>query len=147
MGFDLSALPAMSPEIQAFATGFPTTLLHAGVTFLLLILGCVLYVLLSPHREISQIREGNTAASISFGGLILALALPLCMSLNAATSLVEIAIWGLAVVVVQLLAFWIVDVLLTGLPGRVREGDVAAAGLLVAARLAVSMILAAAVAG
>ena len=147
MGFDLSALGMMPPVLQAFATGFPTTLLHAGVTFALLIFGCVLYVLLSPHHEIVQIREGNAAASISFGGLILALALPLCMSLNASTSLVEIALWGLATVVVQLLAFWIVDVLLTGLPGRVREGDIAAAGLMVAARLSVAMILAAAVAG
>ena len=147
MGFDLSGLPAMSPEIQAFATGFPITLAHAGVTFALLILGCVLYVLLSPHHEITQIREGNAAAGISFGGLIIALTLPLCLSLNAATSLAEIAVWGLAIVVVQLLAFWMVDILLTGLPGRIRDGDISAAGLVVAARLAVAMILAAAVAG
>jgi putative membrane protein len=144
MGLDLSG---MSPEIQAFATGFPLTLLHAVVTFVLLILGCVLYGLLSPHREIVQIREGNTAAAISLGGVILALALPLCLSLNAATSLLEIVLWGLATVIVQLLAFWLVDVLLTGLPARVREGDAAAAGLLAAARLASAMILAAALAG
>jgi putative membrane protein len=137
----------MIPEFQAFATGFPITLLHAAATFVLLIAGCGLYAMLSPHHEIRRIREGDTAAAISFGGLILALAIPLAMSLNASTSLVEVILWGLATVAVQLLAFWLIEKLLAGLPQRVYQGDIAAAGLLAAARLAVAIILAAAVAG
>lgn len=137
----------MSPQLQAFAAGFPVTLLHAGVSFALLVIGCAIYGLLSQHREIEQIRQGDTAAAISFGGLILALAIPLAMSLHASDSLGEIVLWGVAVVLIQLLAFRIIDLLLTGLPGRVLEGDIAAAGLITAARLAVAIILAAAVAG
>jgi putative membrane protein len=137
----------MIPEFQAFATGFPITLLHAAASFVLLIVGCAVYAMLSPHREIQRIREGDTAAAISFGGLILALAIPLAMSLNASTSLAEVVLWGLATVAVQLLAFWLIETLLSGLPQRVQQGDVAAAGLLAAARLAVAIILAAAVAG
>lgn len=137
----------MSPEIQAFATGFPTTLLHAGVTFGLLIAGCALYGFLTPHREVQLIREGNTAAAISFGGMVLGLAIPLAMSLSASTSVAEIAVWGAATVAVQLLVFRLIDMLLTGLPQRIGEGDVAAAALLVTAKLAVALILAAAVAG
>jgi putative membrane protein len=137
----------MSPEIQAFAAGFSITLLHAAVTLVLLILGVVLYAFLTPHREVQLIREGNTAAAISFGGMVVGLAIPLAMSLSASTSVAEIAIWGAATIVVQLLAFRLIDMLLTGLPGRIREGEVAAAALLVAAKLAVALILAAAVAG
>jgi len=137
----------MFAEFQAFATGFPITLAHALASFALLIAGCGLQARLSPHREIERIREGDAAAAISFGGLILALAIPLAMSLNASASLAEVALWGAATVAVQLLAFWLIDLLLTGLPQRSREGDVAAAGLLVAAKLAVAIILAAAVAG
>jgi len=137
----------MSSEIQAFANGFPITLLHAGISLGLLIVGCVLYALLSPYKEVQQIREGNAASAISFGGVIFGLAGPLAMSLNASTSALEIAVWGAAVVVVQLLVFRIIDLLLTGLPQRAKEGEVAAAALLVAAKLAAAMILAAAVAG
>ena len=137
----------MSSEIQAFASGFPITLMHAGISLGLLIVGCFLYGLLSPYKEVQQIREGNSAAAISLGGVILGLAGPLAMSLNASTSAIELAVWGAAVVVIQLLVFRIIDVLLTGLPQRVREGEIAAAGLLVAAKLAAAMILAAAVAG
>jgi putative membrane protein len=142
-----SGTPPMFPEFQAFATGFPITLAHAFASFALLIAACALYAMLSPHHEIQRIREGNAAAAISFGGLILALAIPLAMSLNASASLVEVLLWGLATLATQLFAFWLIDMLLTGLPARAREGDIAAAGLLAAAKLAVAMILAAAVAG
>ena len=79
-----------SPEIQAFATGFPITLLHAGLTVLILFLGSALYVLLTPHREIALIREGNSAAALSLAGVMIGLAVPLAVSLTASTSLIEI---------------------------------------------------------
>ncbi len=137
----------MSTEIQAFAVGFPTALLHAAISFGLLVVGGALYLLLSRNKEVEQIREGNVAAAVSFGGIIVGLAAPLAMSLRASTSTLELTVWGAAVVLVQLLAFWIIDSLLTGLPHRVRAGDMAAAALLVAAKLSAALILAAAVAG
>ena len=137
----------MPPEIQAFAAGFPTTLAHAGISLLLLALGAVTYALLSPHREIQEIRDGNAAAAVSYGGVLLGLAIPLAISLAASTSLIELALWGAAITVVQLLVFRIADMVLKGLPQRVEEGEVSAAVLLVAARLACAVLLAAAVAG
>ena len=137
----------MSSEVQAFASGFPITLLHAGMSFGLLILGCALFLILSRFKVISRISEGNSAAAVSFGGVILGLAIPLSMSLNASTSLIEIGVWGAATIAVQLLAFWLIDRLLSGLPQRIADGEVAAAVLLVAAKLSVAIILAAAVAG
>jgi len=139
--------PSLSPEIQAFATGFPLTLLHAGVTTLILFLGALVYVMLTPHREITLIREGNAAAAVSLGGVLVGLAIPLGVSLNASTSMIEIAVWGVSTVVVQLLVFRLTDLLLRGLPQRIQEGEVAAAALLVGAKLATAIILACAVAG
>ena len=54
-----------SPEVQAFASGFPVTLAHAGITALLLFIGATLYALLTPYKEIALIREGNAAASVA----------------------------------------------------------------------------------
>lgn len=105
------------------------------------------YALLTPHKEIQHIREGNAAAAVSFGGVMVGLAIPLAMSLAASTTVVEITIWGAATIVLQLLTYRLTDMLLRGLPQRIREGEVAAAALLVAAKLAVAVILAAAVAG
>ena len=69
------------------------------------------------------------------------------MSLRASTSVTEIVIWGAATIAVQLLVFRITDMLLKGLPERINEGEVAAAALLVGAKLGVALILAAAVGG
>lgn len=136
-----------SPEVQAFATGFPVTLLHASVTLVMLILGTALYALLTPHKEITLIREGNSAAALSLGGVMVGLAIPLAVSLTASTSVIEILIWGAATIAVQLLVFRVTDMVLQGLPERIHEGEVAAAALLVGAKLATALVLAAAVAG
>lgn len=136
-----------SPEVQAFATGFPTTLAHLGVTLALLVAGAVVYALLTPWKEISLIREGNSAAAVAFAGVLVGLAIPLAVSLSVSTSVRDITIWGVATVVLQLLAFRIVDLLLTGLPQRIRDGEISAAVLLVGAKLATALILAAALTG
>ena len=143
-----SYLPSLSSaEVQAVATGFPITLQHAAVTVFLLAMGAVLYAWLTPWKEISLIREGNSAAAVAFGGVLLGLAIPLAVSLAVSTSLIDIGIWGVATIVMQLLAFRIVDLVLTGLPQRIQDGEVAAAVLLVSAKLATALILAAALTG
>ena len=140
------ALTALGgPELQAFATGFPILLAHVGVTLLMLMAGAVLYAVLTPWKEISLIRNGNSAAAVAFGGVLVGLAIPLAASLSASNSTIEIVVWGAATVLMQLLAFRLTDMILAGLPERIREGEISAAVLLVSAKLAVALILAAAV--
>lgn len=136
-----------SPEIQAFANGFPIALMHIAVTVAILFVGVVIYVLMTPHREIALIREGNSAAALSLGGVLVGLAIPLSASLAGSTSALEIGMWGAACVALQLLIFRLVDLALHGLPQRIAEGEVAAAALLVGAKLATALIIASAMAG
>ena len=136
-----------SPEIQAFASGFPVLVLHLVVTFALLSAGAAVYALLTPWKEVDLIREGNSAAAVAFGGVLVGLAIPLAVSMSVSTSVRDIAIWGLATLILQLLAFRVVDIILTGLPQRIQEGEISAAVLLVAAKLATALILAAALTG
>jgi putative membrane protein len=136
-----------SPEVQAFATGFPITLLHVGVTLALLIAASGVYIMLTPHKEITLIREGNTAAAVSLVGVLLGLAIPLAVSLKASTSLVDLALWGVATVAVQLLISRGVDLVLHGLPKRIQDGELAAATVLAGAKIATAFVLGAAVSG
>lgn len=137
----------ISPEIQAFVGGFPVLLIHAGATLALLASGAAVYALLSPWKEVDQIRQGNPAATVAFGGVLLGLAAPLAVSLSVSSSTLDILIWGAVAVVMQLLAFRLVDLVLAGSPQRVRDGDISAAVLLVSARLATALVLAAALTG
>ncbi|MDB5440630.1 MAG: hypothetical protein JWM33_3057 [Caulobacteraceae bacterium] len=136
-----------SPEVQAFAQGFPLSLVHALIALALLVLGLVAHALLGPHKEIQRIREGNTAAALSLGGMMIGLAAPLAMAMAGSASLAELVLWGLMTVIVQLLVFRLIDMVLRGLPERIAEGEMSAAVLLTSAKLAAAMILAAAVAG
>lgn len=143
LNLDFLTPEVLRPEMQAFAGGFATALLHGGIALLLLMIGATIYSILTPYKEIQQIREGNSAAAVSYGGVIIGLAIPLAGSIAASTSYREILLWGGATVILQLLVFRMVDFMLTGLPNRVNEGEVSAAVLLVAAKLAAALILAA----
>jgi putative membrane protein len=136
-----------SPEVQAFANGFPVALLQALVSLAFLAAAVAVHAALSPIKEVALIRAGNSAAAVSFGGVVLGLAIPLARSLQASTSLVETVIWAFAATVLALLVFRLVDFALRGLPARVQAGDVAAGALLAAAKLACALIIAAAVSG
>ncbi len=67
--------------------------------------------------------------------------------MSVSNSVRDIAIWGVATVVLQLLAFRVVDLLLTGLPQRIKDGEVSAAVVLVGAKLATALIMSAALTG
>ena len=137
----------MSIQIQAFANGFPIALLHAVCTLAILGIATALHAIFSPAHEVGHIREGNPAAAVAFGGVMLALSGPLAVAMLTATSVVELGLWGGAVALAALIVFRLVDLILAGLPQRVEEGDVSAAVLLTAAKLAVAIVLAAAIAG
>ncbi|WP_288757615.1 DUF350 domain-containing protein [uncultured Brevundimonas sp.] len=136
-----------SAEVQAFASGFPVMVMHLVVTLLLLAAGATVYALMTPWKEVALIRDGNPAAALTFAGVLLGLAIPLAVSLSVSTSVRDIAIWGVATLVLQLLCFRVVDLLLTGLPQRIKDGQMSAAIVLVGAKLATAVVLSAALTG
>ena len=113
----------------------------------ILLAGATAYVLLTPHKEIALIRDGNAAAAVSLGGVLVGLSIPLATSLLSSTNLIELGLWGVATVVLQLLVFRLADMVLHGLPRRIQDGEMSAAALLVGAKLATAIVVAAAVAG
>jgi putative membrane protein len=126
----------MDIAIQAFVEGFPDFLLYGGVTLGLLVAGCVIHILLTPMKEMKLIREGNVAAGVGVGGVILGLALPMAACLSSATSVYDLVIWGVVAILLQMLAFRVVDLILRDLPKRIERNEVGAAAVLAAAKVA-----------
>lgn len=137
----------MPTELSLLIQAFPTFMAHSGTGLLMLFAGTLIYMRLTPHDEMALIRAGNVAASLSLGGAILGLALPLAFSLEAAATLLDIVVWGVVAFVLQVIAFRIMDLLLKDLPQRIEKGEMGAAVLLVSVKLATAMINAAAIAG
>jgi putative membrane protein len=135
------------PEIIAFVAGFPILLAHLGIALAAFVLWAVVYTVCSRGQEISQIRDGNQGSAVLYGTTLFALVLPLAHALTAANGWLDMAVWSGVAGLVQLTLFAVTDLVLAGLSGRVRDtGDVSAAVLLGAARLATAWLFSAALA-
>ncbi len=122
--------------------------LPAFVTYFLIAAGLLaaflaLYVRLTPYREITLIREGNTAAAISLSGTILGLAIPLASAIEESAHLVDLALWGCVACVVQLGAYIAARLLFPHIAADIPAGKVAPAIFLAALSVAVGLINAA----
>jgi len=138
---------AMDASLQAFVSGFTTFVVHGGITVAILLVALVVYSKLTPYRELDLVKDNNIAAGLTFGGSVLSLAIPLSFAMATSLNWADIVIWGVVTVLVQLFALRLVDLLLPGLPERIKHGEVSAACVLVSMKLAFAFILAAAVAG
>ncbi|MEO5692248.1 MAG: DUF350 domain-containing protein [Usitatibacter sp.] len=101
----------MRQVFDSFA-GFDDFLLYLLVSLVLLAVFVAVYIRVTPYREISLIREGNMAASFSLSGSLLGFIVPLASAVQHSVSLVDMAIWGLIAMVVQILAFVVVKMLI-----------------------------------
>jgi len=133
--------------IQSFLSGLPFLLLHFGLTLLMLALGAVIYVMVTPYHEIDLIRQGNKSAALSFAGVLVGLAIPLAASLKGSVNAYDILIFGALALVLQLLAYRIADLVLKDLPERIKADETGAAIMLVSIKLSISLINAAAISG
>jgi len=137
----------MEAVLQSLMSGLPVLMFHSSVTFAMLAFAVMIYLRITPHDELALIRDGNVAAAISTAGAVLGLTIPLAFCLASSINVWDIVIWGAVTLVLQIIAFFIMDKLLSGLPKRIEDGEVASAVLLVGVKLAIALINAAAIAG
>ncbi len=126
------------------ALSLPVLLAHSALTLLMFIIGLTIYVWVTPHREFALVRQNNPAAAIALGAAMLGLAIPLAAAMANSVTIWEIAIWGGVAVVLQLIAFKIVDLLMRDLGKSIEAGEIAPAMVLTAAKISVALINAAA---
>jgi putative membrane protein len=127
--------------------GLPVLLLQFAVTLALLGLGVVCYNAITPFHERELVRAGNTAAGIVAGGNFVALAIPLAATLATSLVTLDIVIWGIVALILQLFAFVAAARLIPGLRGMIESGNTAAAIMLVGIQVAVALLNAGAMAG
>ncbi len=141
------AMTDPTPILQSLLAGLPVLLLHLAVATAVWAAALLLYVWITPHKELALIREGNEAAAISFGGAAIGLAVPLAFCLRYSVNIWDILIWGSVILVLQLIAFRVLDFIIKDLPRRIENNERAAAIFLAMTKFAVAALNAAAVSG
>lgn len=135
----------MDAIIQSIINGAPVLALHLVTAFAILVAGMGVYMWITPYEDLRLVREGNQAAAVALGGGFLGLAIPIAGTLAGSVTSLDILLWGLVTVVVQLICFKVVDLVLRGLPQRIANGEMAAAIFLAFAKVSVGAIVATAV--
>ena len=133
----------MNTAIEGFVSGFPHFLVMTGAAGAMLVVASTLYILLTPWKELALVRGGNGAAGLALAGAISGLAIPLASCLASSLSLFDLVIWGAVALLMQLIAYRVVDLILSDIPGRIENDEAGAAIVLIAAKLAAALLLAA----
>ena len=133
--------------LTALGTGLPVLLVQLAVTLALLAVGVAVYTRITHFDERRLVAEGNAAGGLTLAGSIVALAIPLAATLATSAFVLDILLWGVVALILQLVAFAVATLLIRDLRGQIESGNVASAAALVGVQLGVALINAAAMAG
>ena len=132
----------MRQIFDSFA-GFDDFLIYLGVSLALLYLYVWIYIRVTPWAEMALIRAGNMAAAFSLSGAILGFIVPLAAAIKYSVNLVDMVIWGVIALVVQIVAFIVVKMLVPSVSKDIESGNGAQGFFLGVTSLAVGLLNAA----
>lgn len=115
-------------------------LMAAGLTAAYLFV----YTMATAHNEFALIRQNVVSAALSLGLSLVGFALPLSSAVVHATTVVDLAIWGVVAMAVQIAAYFVVRAIMPNLSQRIAAGELSAAIFVGAISLAAGILNAAA---
>lgn len=92
----------------------------------LTILFVVIYTRVTRHNELALIKQNSTAASIAFSGSLIGFGLPLASTIINSVTIVEMVLWGLIALVVQILVYLLIRLPMPRISERIEANEVAA---------------------
>lgn len=104
----------MLKSLEYFPQFFGNLLICAS----LLSLFAAVYIRITPHKEIDEIRKGNTSAAIAFGGALLGYTIAVGSAITHSANVYDLVIWGVLAAGVQFGAIIISNKVL---PGEFRD--------------------------
>ena len=129
--------------ISQSLAGLPSFLLYFALGIMVFAAFLVVYSAVTPYDELVLIREGNVAAAISLGGAVLGFMLPLASAIAHSVGPVDMVVWGVIALVVQVVVYFLVARLVPRFVEAIRAGRVAGATLLAALAVATGILNAA----
>jgi putative membrane protein len=130
-----------------YLDGFPAFAAYFGMGIGFVALFLLVFLYLTPHRELALIRAGNHAAAMSLAGALVGFCLPLAQAIAHSVSLLDLGIWGAVALAGQFVAHLLIRLLLPAFPARIERGDTAAGLLSAALHVGIGLLNAAAMSG
>lgn len=94
---------------------------YFAASAVLLALFCVVYLRVTPYAELGLVKEGKTAPAVSFGGAVIGFVLPLASAISHSVSFLDMVLWAVVALVVQVIVFLVLKAFLSGLVRDIAE--------------------------
>ena len=133
----------MRHELFESFAGFDDFLVYLAVAVAYFAAYVAIYVRITPYPEIQLIRSGNVAAAYSLSGSALGFAIPLASAVANSVNLVDMALWALIAMAVQVCVYVAVKLMIPTLGRDIEAGRSAQGFFLGAFSLGVGLINAA----
>ena len=116
----------MSEQIGSFLVSLSEFLIFFVVAAVLTILFVVIYTRVTRHNELALIKKNSTAAAVAFSGSLIGFALPLASTMINSVTVVEMALWGMVALIVQVLVYLLIRLPMPRVSERIEADEVAA---------------------
>ena len=126
---------------------FPNFIVYFVVGGALIGLFLFLYVNLTPQRDIALIRSGNSAAAVGLVGGLWGFVIPLDSVIAHSAALIDLLVWGVVALIIQLGGFLVARLVLPRLPRAIEQGNLADAIFLAGLSVSLGVLDAACMAG
>ena len=116
--------------VQYFGDALPHFLAYFGTSLILALVFLTLYVMITPHKEFTLIRGGNSAAATQLVGSFLGFAIPVAVVISHSLTLLDMVLWAAVSMVIQLIVFFAIAKACPAIEKRIEE-NCSASGLFV----------------
>ena len=116
----------MVEQLKSYLMDLPEFLAFFVVSLVLMILFIAVYTNVTRHSEIKLIKENSVAAAIAFSGSIIGFALPLASAMISSRTILEMIIWGVVALIVQIVVYFLVRLPMPRVSERIENNEIAA---------------------
>ncbi len=107
--------------VQVLLAGLPNFLSYLFVSIICTLIFLIVYLRMTPHRELQLIYQGNMAAALALSGVVLGYVIPLANVVAHAVSLTDLVVWALVAAGVQMLGYLLTRMLVKDFSAAITE--------------------------
>ena len=116
----------MNEQFGLFLANLSEFLLFFVAAAALTLIFVILYTRVTRHNELALIKKNSTAAALAFSGSLIGFAVPLASTMVNSVTVVEMVLWGLVALIVQVLVYLVIRLPMPRISERIEADEVAA---------------------
>ena len=116
----------MSELYDNFGASLSGFLIFFVAAAVLTILFVLIYTRITRHNEIELIKNNSVAASVAFSGSLIGFGLPLASTIINSVTIVEMLLWGVIALIVQVLTYLLIRLPMPRISERIEANEIAA---------------------